>query len=235
VKRLGEDLLHGPRLEEHIVIVLGVGPGLGLSIAQTFAKRGYTTAILSRTKTRLDAWADALHDEARAFRQSHNLPLGAEGERLSAAFACDALDNASIRQTIDEICAFWPGKKVGTACYNASIRKRGPFLEQRLEQIQEGVQGSILAGFTFAQAVIAKMEAHGEGGSLLVTGATSSTRGREGFAGFAASSKWMLSARPGRLTHKLIRLSFFVPQSQAFELCVRYVVAIPRFSLLEDL
>ncbi|SPO47396.1 uncharacterized protein PSANT_05084 [Moesziomyces antarcticus] len=187
VKRLGEDLLHGPRLEEHIVIVLGVGPGLGLSIAQTFAKRGYTTAILSRSKGRLDGWADALHDEARAFRQSHDLPLGAEGERLSAAFACDALDNASIRQTIDEICAFWPGKKVGTACYNASIRKRGPFLEQRLEQIQEGVQGSILAGFTFAQAVIAKMEAHGEGGSLLVTGATSSTRGREGFAGFAAS------------------------------------------------
>lgn len=60
-------------------------------------------------------------------------------------------------------------------------------MQQRLERVQEGVQGSILAGFTFAQAALRKMEEHGQGGNLIVTGATSSTRGREGFAGFAAS------------------------------------------------
>lgn len=186
VKPLGHDLLHGPALTDHIVIVLGVGPGLGLSIAQTFAARGYTTAILSRSKQRLEAWADSLHDTALASRRAHRIATP-EGERLSAAFECDALDNASIASAVERACAFWPAKKLGTACYNASIRKRGPFLEQRLEQVQQGVQGSILAGFTFAQAVLRTMDAHAQGGSLIITGATSSTRGREGFAGFAAS------------------------------------------------
>ncbi|SPO27809.1 uncharacterized protein UTRI_04952 [Ustilago trichophora] len=187
VQRLGEDVLHGPALQDHIVIVLGVGPGLGINIAQVFAARGYTTAILSRSKQRLEAWAEELHATALAFRKANNIPVGAEEEKLSGAFACDGLDNASITQAVQEVCDRWPGKKIGTACYNFSIRKRGPFLEQRFEQVRDGVQGSILAGFTFAQAVLGKMEAHGEGGNLIVTGATSSTRGREGFAGFAAS------------------------------------------------
>jgi len=41
------------------------------------------------------------------------------------------------------------------------------------------------AGFAFLQSVIGAMVQHnnGAGGSVLVTGATSSTRGREGFAG----------------------------------------------------
>ncbi|SPO29000.1 uncharacterized protein UTRI_04952_B [Ustilago trichophora] len=187
IQRLGEDLLHGPALQDHVVIVLGVGPGLGINIAQVFAARGYTTAILSRSKQRLEAWAEELDATAQAFRKANNIPVGAEGDKLSAAFACDGLDNASISQAVQDVCDRWPGKKIGTACYNFSIRKRGPFLEQRFEQVKDGVQGSILAGFTFAQAVVRKMDAHAEGGNLIVTGATSSTRGREGFAGFAAS------------------------------------------------
>lgn len=190
VQPLGCDPLHGPSLPDHVVIILGVGPGLGISIAQVFASRGYITAILSRSKDRLSAWAEDLHSTALAFRQQQGLPLPAEGEKLSAAFACDALNNDSIASAIKEVAEHWKGKKIGTACYNASIRKRGPFLEQRLDQIKEGVQGSILGGFSFAQAVLREMEQGGEGGSLLVTGATSSTRGREGFAGFAASSKY---------------------------------------------
>lgn len=187
VQRLGEDVLHGPGLQDHIVVVLGTGPGLGIEVARVFAARGYTTAIMSRSKQRLEEWSKELHETAVAFRKTHNIPGSANDERLSGAFACDALDNGAITKAIQEVADFWPTKKIGTACYNASIRKRGPFLEQRLDQIQEGVQGSILAGFTFAQAVLRKMESHGEGGNLIVTGATSSTRGREGFAGFAAS------------------------------------------------
>lgn len=185
VEPLGHDLLHGPALQDHIVVILGVGPGLGISIAQVFAQRGYITAILSRSKQRLENWADSLHETALAFRKANKIPVRAE--RLSAAFACDALDNDSITTTIQQVCDYWPDKNLGTACYNASIRKRGPFLEQRLDQVKDGVQGSILAGFTFAQATLRKFEQHGHGANLIVTGATSSTRGREGFAGFAAS------------------------------------------------
>jgi hypothetical protein len=57
VFQLGSEELHGPKRDQHIVVVLGVGPGLGLAIARIFAQKGYTTAILSRNKQRLDAWA----------------------------------------------------------------------------------------------------------------------------------------------------------------------------------
>lgn len=57
VQKLGLEHLHGPLQNEHIVVVLGVGPGLGIAIANLFAQHGYTTAILSRSKDRLDAWA----------------------------------------------------------------------------------------------------------------------------------------------------------------------------------
>lgn len=54
---LGMSPLHGPSRDRHIVVVLGVGPGLGLAIARVFAKVGYRVAILSRSKDLLDAWA----------------------------------------------------------------------------------------------------------------------------------------------------------------------------------
>lgn len=57
VQKLGLEALNGPHQSEHIVLVLGVGPGLGLAIARIFAQHGYTTAILSRSKDRLDTWA----------------------------------------------------------------------------------------------------------------------------------------------------------------------------------
>lgn len=258
VQRLGQDLLHGPSLSDHIVIILGVGPGLGLSIATAFAERGYTTALLSRTKSRLDGWASTLHETALAFRTAHHLPTHTEakdGKPLSAAFACDALDSTSITTAVKQVCEFWPAKKIGTACFNASVRKRGPFLQQRLEQVHQGVQASILAGFVFAQSVIAEMQKHAQGGNLIVTGATSSTRGREGFAGFAASSKysslhlhacWAVLRLPlGVISTAMLTVSFCPmrcplvlenPQSLAYVLCVRYVRApiLPSSPLLAD-
>lgn len=57
VQALGHSPLHGPSIDQHIVFILGVGPGLGLALAQIFAKQGYTVAIASRNKQRLDGWA----------------------------------------------------------------------------------------------------------------------------------------------------------------------------------
>ncbi|WP_290060444.1 SDR family NAD(P)-dependent oxidoreductase [Amycolatopsis solani] len=43
-----------------MIAVLGVGPGLGLSIASRFGREGFTTALVSRTATRHDAYRGAL-------------------------------------------------------------------------------------------------------------------------------------------------------------------------------
>ena len=88
---------------------------------------------------------------------------------------------------VAEVLKAWPGKKLGTAVYNASIRNRGDFLKQPESHIKQAVAGSVYGGFAFFQSTLTAMENHGQGGNLLVTGATSSTRGREGFASFAAA------------------------------------------------
>ncbi|SPO40001.1 uncharacterized protein PSFLO_05483 [Pseudozyma flocculosa] len=147
VAPLGHDACHGPMTSEHIVIVLGVGPGLGLSIARTFASRGYTVAILSRSKARLDA----------------------------------------IRTAVANVRSHWPERRIGTAIYNASIRVRSGFMDLDGEKVKQSVDGSITGGFAFAQAALESMLEHGRGGSLIFTGATSSIRGRENFAAFAAA------------------------------------------------
>lgn len=67
VQALGRSSLHGPPIDQHIVFILGVGPGLGLAIAQIFAKQGYTIAIASRNKDRLDGWAKEVRSMMKAF------------------------------------------------------------------------------------------------------------------------------------------------------------------------
>ncbi|EPQ29008.1 uncharacterized protein PFL1_03298 [Pseudozyma flocculosa PF-1] len=178
VAPLGHDACHGPMTSEHIVIVLGVGPGLGLSIARTFASRGYTVAILSRSKARLDAWAAELDQASKQVEASSG---GA------AAFECDALDPVSIRTAVANVRSHWPERRIGTAIYNASIRVRSGFMDLDGEKVKQSVDGSITGGFAFAQAALESMLEHGRGGSLIFTGATSSIRGRENFAAFAAA------------------------------------------------
>ncbi|WFD07966.1 hypothetical protein MVES1_003335 [Malassezia vespertilionis] len=186
VHPLGYGPLHGPRRNEHIVVVLGVGPGLGLSIASVFAAQGYTTAILSRSKERLDQWAQELDTVARA-RLEQDGECPAKDEPLSLAFACDMLEQSTIHGAMQAIQNAWPKRYIGTCAYNGSIRKRGPFLDIPFHKIEESVAASIFAFFTFAQLTLRAMDKHGMGGSLLVTGASSSTRGAEGFAPFAAA------------------------------------------------
>ncbi|WP_159106874.1 SDR family oxidoreductase [Streptomyces rishiriensis] len=41
-------------------IIVGVGPGLGVALARTFAGAGHPVAMLARDKSRLDAYADEL-------------------------------------------------------------------------------------------------------------------------------------------------------------------------------
>ena len=43
-----------------VIAVLGVGPGLGLSIARRFGREGFTTALVSRTPTRRASYRESL-------------------------------------------------------------------------------------------------------------------------------------------------------------------------------
>jgi NAD(P)-dependent dehydrogenase (short-subunit alcohol dehydrogenase family) len=68
-----------------VIIVLGTGPGLGMSVAHRFGKEGYAVALISRSAAR---HADYLRSLADA---------GVD----AAAFTADAADPAQLRDAVD--------------------------------------------------------------------------------------------------------------------------------------
>ncbi|MEU4806531.1 SDR family NAD(P)-dependent oxidoreductase [Actinosynnema sp. NPDC023587] len=77
-------------------VVLGVGPGLGMSIAHRFGREGHAVALVSRTTTRHPGYV---------------AELGAAGVRAEA-FAADARDRAALLSTVDTIVERFGGVDV---------------------------------------------------------------------------------------------------------------------------
>lgn len=67
--------------------VIGVGPGLGMSMAHRFGREGYDVALVSRSDTRHASYVSALGDK------------GVKAE----AFVADVSDRARLLSTLDEI------------------------------------------------------------------------------------------------------------------------------------
>lgn len=62
---------------------------------------------------------------------------------LARAFACDVQDIESIKIAFRDIQATWPDKLIGTCLYNASIRKRGPFLDIPVSKLKDSVEANM--------------------------------------------------------------------------------------------
>lgn len=67
--------------------VIGVGPGLGMSVAHRFGREGYTVALVSRTDTRHAGYVSAL----------------AEAGVKAEAFVADVRDRDQLLSTVDAI------------------------------------------------------------------------------------------------------------------------------------
>jgi len=69
------------------IAVFGAGPGLGFSVARRFGREGYRVALVARTKTRLDAFAET---------------LAADGVE-AAGYAADLSDRAALPALVGAI------------------------------------------------------------------------------------------------------------------------------------
>ena len=118
-----------------------------------FASQGYAVAILSRSKDRLDGWAQVVRrgcrglltaqlDRVARARLQHDGELASDAP-LCRAFACDMLRQDTITKAIEDILQAWPERRLGTCAYNGSIRKRGPLLEGSMKQLQDSVDASM--------------------------------------------------------------------------------------------
>ncbi len=147
-----------------VCVVTGVGPGNGASFTRRFVNEGYSVAMLSRTEEKL-----------REFEKS--IP-GARG------FPTDVTDADAVRASFAKIRAeLGP---VSVLVHNAGNAVFGSFADITPETFEAAWKTNALALLLCGQEVVSDMQP-GEGGAIVVIGATASIRGGAPFAAFASA------------------------------------------------
>ena len=150
------------------VVVAGVGPGLGESLARKFAREGCRVALLARSADYLDSLAADLE----------------EGPGDGLAVPTDLAEPDAIREAFVAIHeAFGEVDVLVNHASAAPWKGAHEITAAELDGAYAvGVRGALLC----AQEVIPDM-LDGDGGTIIFTGATSAVRGREGAVGFSAT------------------------------------------------
>jgi NAD(P)-dependent dehydrogenase (short-subunit alcohol dehydrogenase family) len=155
-------------------LVAGVGPGTGRAVAARFAK-AYPVVLLARSQSSYESTLDEIK--------------AAGGKAI--AISTDVSDPSSLKAAIDGIEKELPGHKLAAAVYNISAAPGfKPFLELDADSFNTSLDANVKAFFGFSQAVLPLLEdsvsSSSHAPSLIVTGATASSRGSAKFGGFAA-------------------------------------------------
>ena len=146
-------------------LIVGAGPGLGASLARTFAREGgMRVMVAARQRDRLDAIA---------------LGTGA------GVAICDSTDAASVAALFDAAATNF-GAPPEVVVYNASMRVRGPFVDVDAIAMERAVRVTAYGAFLVAQQAARRMLPLGRG-AILFTGASAGVKGYAQSAAFAMS------------------------------------------------
>lgn len=148
-------------MDKPVCAVVGVGPKNGRALAARFAKEGHAVALLSRSTD----YSSELAQE-----------LGAK------AYACDVTTPESIERAFREIQRDLG--QVRVLLYNVGSGQFGTFDELSDEAFETGWQVNVRGLLQCVRQVVAPMRNGGEG-TIIVTGATASLRGKPATAAFA--------------------------------------------------
>jgi len=163
--------------------ILGIGPGLGASLARRFSRGGFSVALMARSRTHLDPVAKEV----------------IAGGGQAASFEVDAGDTHSMSE------AFAAAKRdLGAAdvfVYNAGAFQMGGVLDVSPEDFERCWRANCLGGFLGARLVVPDMLAKKKG-TILFTGATASLRGGAKFSCLAVG-KFGLRALSQSLAREL--------------------------------
>ncbi len=148
-------------------LIVGVGPGLGASLARRFAKGGFSVALAARNADKLAPIVEQIE--------------AAGGE--ARAYAADGTDEAAV---IDLVAAVEDGQgPLGVAIYNASRRARGPVLELDAKDFETAWRVSCFGGFLVGREAAKRMVGRGKG-TILFTGASASVKSYPSSSTFGA-------------------------------------------------
>ncbi|WEK46142.1 MAG: SDR family NAD(P)-dependent oxidoreductase [Candidatus Andeanibacterium colombiense] len=141
-----------------LALVTGVGPGTGAATVRRFAEGGYRVAMMARDSERLAALEREIPD--------------------TFAVPCDVSDDLALTDAI---------KRIGNPkviVHNAVGGAFGTFSQVDAKTLRDNFEINAMALFSLARLATPAMIEAGEG-AIIVTGNTSSQRGRAAFAGFA--------------------------------------------------
>lgn len=150
--------------KSEIALVIGAGgPGLGAAVAKRCAKDGMRVAVASRTKVKVDAIAQSIGANARAYACDATKP-----EDVEALFAAVTKDLGELDLVV----------------FNAGAYAPGNVLDIDPKEFERCWRNGAFGGFLVAQAAGRQMVARGQG-TILLTGATASLRGSARFLNLA--------------------------------------------------
>ena len=140
------------------IVIVGAGPGLGLSIGKIFGRNGFTVALVARDQAKLDALA---------------VQLGAL-DIDAAGFAADIMDRPSLVDAFDKIKQRYGAIDVleySPAPHNPvpGITMTGP-LEATVDNLQPQIDFYLHGAVTATREVLAAMVDRGAGTLLLYDG-----------------------------------------------------------------
>jgi len=151
------------------VVVAGVGPGLGESLARKFAAEGCSVGLLARSGDYLADLAADLGDSA--------------GDAV--AVECDLADPNDIAAAFDDVReAFGP---VDVLVNHASAAPWKGLEAVSDAEFQRALDVGPRAALHCSQEAVADMRESEGDGTIIFTGATTSVRGRENAIGFSAA------------------------------------------------
>ncbi len=144
-----------------VALIVGAGPGLGASLAKTFAQDGYDVALASR---RSESMTDLCSE------------VGAK------QYICDASDAESVENLFTQVDDdLGPPDLV---VYNAGAYTRGPIAELDLDVVRATLSVNGWGALVVAQAAARRMIPRGSG-TMLFTGASAGLKGFAQSAPFA--------------------------------------------------
>lgn len=133
------------------VIVIGAGPGIGLSVARRFARESLPVGVIARSRATVDAALSALAD--------------AEVEVYGAT--ADAADEEALRAALDELV-----KHLGVPdalVYNAAVIQGDSVGELSVAQHLDAWAVNVVGAITAAAHILPRMAEAGKG-TYLITG-----------------------------------------------------------------
>jgi len=150
-------------------LVVGAGAGVGSAAARAFAAEGLTVCLVRRERHLAEL--EALAAEIRA--------AGGQAQ----AFGTDARDEAAVAKLFQEVEAIGP---LEVCLFNIGANVRFGITETTARVYSKVWEMAAFAGFLAGREAASVMRPRGRG-TILFTGATASTRGRDGFAAFAGA------------------------------------------------